>query len=122
MFELTALAAGLVAVFTLFDYVVYFIIRPSTTVRVIIGLATLALFFYVMSGPYAKEVALPIARIVKEDLADETKPEAAIDFAGFTTIIALSYVLHWTMYARATGRPDSFGIMAGALLGLFALA
>lgn len=122
MFELTALAVGLVALFTLFDYVVYFIIKPSQTVRIFIGLATLILLYYVLSGPYVKDIVLPIARLVKEDLAGETKSEAALDFVGFSIVLFMSYVLHWTMYARATGRSNTFGLTTGALIGLFALA
>jgi hypothetical protein len=122
MFELTLMAAGLVMLFTIFDYVLYFIIKPSAVGRILIGLAMLAALFYIFSSPYAKDIIFPLARLVKEDLANETKTERTLDFIGFTTVVFLSYILHWTLYARATGRPDSYGLTVGALVGLFALA
>ena len=122
MFELTAMAAGLVALFAFFDYVMYFVLKLTTTTRFLFGLVMLFVLYYVFSGPYTKDVVLPIARLVKEDLTSETKGERALDFVGFSIVLFMSYIIHWTMYARATGRSGSFGLTTGALIGLLALA
>jgi hypothetical protein len=121
MFELTAVAAGLTATFAFIDYLIYFVFRLTLTQRLMIGLAMFGGFLWLMKT-HGEQFLLPVARAVKADLATDTRTEALLDYAGFFAIMFLSYVIHWMMYARATGKSDTYGLLTGALVGAVVLA
>jgi hypothetical protein len=121
MFELTAAAITMTAVFAFIDYLFYFVFRLTIGQRFVLGLAMFGGFLWLMKTE-GERVFLPLARAVKADLADETRTESMIDFAGFFVVLFLSYILHWMMYARATGKSDTYGLLTGALVGAVVLA
>ncbi len=121
MLELTAYAIAFGAVFAFIDYLIYFVFRLTPVQRFVMGLVLFGGFLWLIKTE-GEKFFLPLARAVKADLMDETHTESRLDFTGFFTVLFLSYVLHWIMYSRATGRSDTFGLMMGAIMGAVMLA
>ena len=121
MFELTAIAAGMTIMSSLYQYVLYFVVPPGL-LRFVMALVPVAIFLYVATSPIGKEFMVELAKDFKEDLVEGGKPAAYLDAFGLMLVFLIGNVGWWVIRAAGRGESLTNGLLMGSLFSIIAMS